>query len=202
MLALTCAMLLIGCGGGSSSDGGSTPPPASEEPVSLDAAVAYWNGDWYGWWTWSNGTGEAAQLNGGEWDCQAELSTGADGKGHLVIWDQDWGKDDGITEVDYTVTAAGGPLGTLTSDSGWFINRDDFIAQGTWVLDAAAQGAENFIVIKGHYASTSDPSTSFDYTIYLRPWGTSWDDAPVAAPASVDWYNGAKSGEMPDVIGQ
>ena len=37
----------------------------------------------------------------------------------------------------------------------------------------ASAGYENMIVIKGHYESGED---KFNYEIWLRPWGTYWDD--------------------------
>jgi hypothetical protein len=212
MLALACVALLAGCGGGSNSggtsDGGggaaATDTPDTAEATLSQEAIDYWNGGWYGWWTYTNATGEAEGGNGGSWDCLAEFTTGADGKGSLVLWDEDWAKDDGVAELSYTITPAGGSKGTLTNDSGWMVFHEDVISAGTWVLDSSAMGADNYLVITGHYNSTARPGDSFDYTIHLRPWGTTWDDAPAEKPEYYDdWYlplieSGAS---MPDTIG-
>ena len=61
---------------------------------------------------------------------------------------------------------------------------------------------ENFLVIEGSY---SDGENSLDYTIYIRPWGTVWDEVEDKnLPESYkDWYlpliEAGK--DMPDTIG-
>jgi hypothetical protein len=204
MLALSCVVLLAGCGDGSSS-GGNTPPPAdSAASAPTQEALDFWDGDWYGWWTWENGTGDAANANGGHWDCMAQFSTSPDGTGHVVIWDEDWAKDDGVSEVDYHITSGGGDLGTLVSDSGWFINPGDVIGAGSWTLASDSMGSPDFIQIKGHYVSSDDPSVAMDYTINLRLWGATWDDMSIDPPYYYDsWYLPLlESGEpMPVAIG-
>ena len=43
-------------------------------------------------------------------------------------------------------------------------------------MDSTVSHFENMLEITGHYESPENPSDSFDYYIYLRPWGTTWDD--------------------------
>jgi len=51
--------------------------------------------------------------------------------------------------------------------------------ENSWKVDpenSTVSHFENMIEIAGHYASPANPSDSFDYYIYLRPWGTLWED--------------------------
>jgi hypothetical protein len=182
-----------------------TPSPGSTGDGALSAeALDFWNGGWYGWWQWTNAAGNAAELDGGWWDCLAEVTLNSDNTGHIVIWDNDWGKDDGVCEVDFTLTPGSSGYGIMTSNSGWFINHNVYVSQAEWVIDSGNQQYPNLIKITGYYQDADDPSTHLDYTIILRPWGTVWDDVPESyLPGHYDWYAAqiASGASLPLTIG-
>jgi hypothetical protein len=169
----------------------STPLTGGDGTLTAEA-LDFWDGGWYGWWQWSNTAGEAEQNEGSWWDCLAEVTLNSDGTGHIVIWDEDWGKDDGVCEVDFTLSdsSSGSGYGILTSNFGWFINPDDYVEQSDWVIDSGTQQYPGLIRITGYYQSENDPSTHFDYSIILRPWGVLWDDMPenLLPRYYDDWY--------------
>ena len=167
---------------------GETAPGAAE----ADPLLAWWNGDWYGWWTVSGADGAYADWNGIRWDCCAAFRIGADYTGTAIVWDGDLPKDDAVSETTVTLSEAGtGEHGTLFSEEGYFL--DGALTHADWIVDPALisydalMNYENMICIDTWY-ETGDGS--FKYNIYLRPWGMSWDDvAPESRPASYDtWY--------------
>ena len=105
-----------------------------------------------------------------------------------------------MAEVSVTLSESDtGEYGTLTSKSGNFTDVD--LASEEWVIDPASAGYENMIVIKGHYESGED---KFNYEIWLRPWGTYWDDVEEKDEPDyyTDWYLPLiKAGKsMPDSV--
>ena len=51
--------------------------------------------------------------------------------------------------------------------------------EGSWRIDPSNSTVSHFdhmIEIVGRYVSPENPEDFFDYYIYLRPWGTLWDD--------------------------
>ena len=53
------------------------------------------------------------------------------------------------------------------------------------------------------YGTYEDEDGSFDYAIYLRPWGMDWEDVREAEPEMMpyyydDWYVGVMDDVMPE----
>jgi len=156
-------------------------PTSSEEP-SVEPTqqgnylvTDYWTRDWYGWWILQDGTGEWAELNGHFWDTCASLWMNEDGTGHIEIWDTDCAEDEYFCACTVTFDTAQAPQGMMLSQEGVFWGMT--IDQGDWtVYPEMGLGVENGICISGKYVDPESPSNTFKYEIYLRPWGTLWDD--------------------------
>ena len=172
----------------------------SEAAATGDALLDWWNGDWYGWWEITECAGYYEDVDYTRWDICGNIDIGSDKTGTLTLWDEDFSKDHPMAEVSVTLTESDtGEYGTLTSKSGNFTDVD--LASEEWVIDPASAGYENMIVIKGHYESGED---KFNYEIWLRPWGTYWDDVEEKDEPDyyTDWYLPLiKAGKsMPDSV--
>ena len=144
----------------------------SEAAATGDALLDWWNGDWYGWWKMSGCSGYYEEMEGDWWDICGNIDIGADKTGTVKLWDEDYSKDDPMAEASVTLSAAGtGEHGTLTSESGYFTDVD--LEHADWIIDPGLEDYEDLIRIDGWYESGDD---EFYYEIYLRPWGTAWDD--------------------------
>ena len=152
----------------------------------------WWENEWYGWWAIKNGTGayQAPSDQNIVWDAFAEVDVYNDNTGRVRIWDTGTTLDEPLI-IAYDVTFENGlsELGRLVSA------RIDFFPNGWWnggmaadtmserevgwtvdPADSTVSHFENMLEIKGHYESPENPGDSFDYYIYLRPWGVVWDD--------------------------
>lgn len=160
-----------------------------------DAAAGnydWWEGDWYGWWAIKNGTGiyqEPSDLNMC-WDAYAKIDVYDDNTGRVTIWDTGTSEDEALI-IAYDITYEPGD-----SDPGRLVSkRVDFFPYSCWnngmeavtlsernegwTIEPASSSVshfENMIEITGHYESPDNSLDSFDYYIYLRPWGVLWDD--------------------------
>lgn len=174
------------------------------EATTGDALLDWWNGDWYGWWTVTGGDGEYESWNNKWWDCCANVSIGADYTGKLIIWDEDLPQDNALSEANVALSAIGtGEYGTLTSEGGYIF--DGKLSHADWIIDPALMDYDNLICIDGWY---EDADGSFHYAMYLRPWGTLWDDIAADSPDNLPYYyeswylpliENGKS--MPDTLG-
>ena len=173
----------------------------SEAAATGDALLDWWNGDWYGWWKMSGCSGGYEDMEGEWWDVCGSIDIGADKTGTVKLWDEDYSKDDPMAEASVTLSTSGtGEHGTLTSESGYFTDVD--LEHADWIIDPGLEDYEDLIRIDGWYESGDD---EFYYEIYLRPWGTAWDDMEEDSwPALYSsWYvpliEAGKS--MPDAVG-
>jgi len=155
-------------------------------------ALDWWEGDWYGWWAITNGTGTYKEPSDLQlvWDTFAEIEINDNNTGRVRIWDTGTSKDAlMIIGYDVSLEAGASELGRLVS------KRVDFFPYSQWnngmeavtmserntgwVIDPADSTVSHFddmLEITGHYESPDNADDSFDYHIYLRPWGTLWED--------------------------
>lgn len=161
-----------------------------------------WNGDWYGWWAISNADGDWQTLDRQTYDLFARISIDGDGAGTFTLWDEELSADKPMARV--TIQATQGEddaMGSAVSTGGRFWRAP--IAAEQWTLAPTVSGVDSMLVINDHY--TSDEG-SFDYTLVLRPWGSTWDDiadVPEYLPYYyADWYLPLiEAGEaMPDIF--
>ena len=175
---------------------------ASSSPEKTgDDLLDWWNGDWYGWWKMTGCSGYYEAMEGDWWDICGNIDIGADKTGVVRLWDEDYSRDSLMAKVNVTLSTAGtGEHGTMTSEDGQF--TDIAIEHADWIVDPGLADCDDLICIDGWYENGDD---EFYYEIYLRPWGTYWDDADEdSRPKSYDdWYLPLiKAGKsMPDAIG-
>ena len=190
-------------------DSGSAEPSPDDGTAAADISAAegdplleWWNGDWYGWWTMYDCSESYEDLDGMWWDAGAVVDISEDKTGTILIWDEDYPKDSPMSEVSVTLNEEGtGEYGTLISEDGYF--TDQYVEHADWIIDPGLVNYPDMICIEGYYENGED---SFYYDIYLRPWGTYWDDmAEEDRPYYYDsWYLPLiEAGEpMPDVLGE
>ncbi len=178
-----------------------TTEDGGEAPSNADL-LTWWEGDWYGWWIMMDGTGIYEEINESWWDACAAIETYEDLTGYVELWDVDGDRNELlIGAVDLKFTAQGeGEHGTMYSVSGQFM--DDLVDESEWVVDPGTLAVDNIIAIEGRYEGEEG---SYTYKVYLRPWGTVWDDLDESyLPASYyDWYLPLleQGAAMPDSIG-
>lgn len=106
-----------------------------------------------------------------------------------------------MVEALVSLNEAGtGEYGTMMSEGGWFTDVE--LEHADWIVDPGLVNYDNMIYIDGFYENGDD---EFYYEIYLRPWGSYWDDvAEEDLPYFYyDWYLPMiEAGEaMPECIG-
>ena len=196
---------------------GSKPEPSAaetDEPMTAaptgDALLDWWNGDWYGWWIITGADGGYESSNNNWWDCCAQISIGTDYTGSVIIWDENMPKDNAFSEASVSLNSAGtGEYGTLTSEDGYFLNGE--LTHAEWIVDPGIMDYDDLLCIDGdgwYEDWFGDGDGSFHYSIYLRPWGTLWDDIAADDPDGLPYYyeswylplvNAGKA--MPDTLG-
>ncbi len=158
---------------GSTDDPGILDGPGSEGPGDK---LEWWNGDWYGWWVVADGTGAYEEWIGGFWDSVATITLNDDGTGTIIMWDEDGGEDSLIISVEVEMSEGFSDYGCLVSVSGNFL--DSRVGYYDWMIDSDGDSVsmfDNMICITGTYQDPNNKDT-FDYEVYLRPWGMEWDD--------------------------
>ena len=184
-----------GSGGEAGVSGGGTGASSSGE------LRDWWNGDWYGWWIMTGCYGYYEDMEGDWWDICGTIDIGEDGVGTVTLWDDDYTESEPMASAAVSLSEAGtGEFGTLMSEGGRFTDID--LEHADWIVDPGLLDYPDMIHISGYYESGEDEYT---YDIYLRPWGTYWDDVTEEDLPYYyyDWYLPLiESGEsMPDSIG-
>lgn len=135
------------------------------QPNEKSGALAYYEGEWYGWWVISDATGDWVVMDGYWWDCCAAISSVGRDTAALTVWDETYDRADPLAELHFTPEAGN----LLTDGSGYFLNAS---VSG---LTVDPGYYDSSIALTGTY---TDPAGngSFTYTFLLRPWGETWDD--------------------------
>jgi len=182
--------------------------PAVEE-LSID--YGWWEGDWYGWWIMNNTAGEYVDLEDNCWDACARIELDSNGVGTIHLWDTDDEPGKYFSISDIEIVSGSGDMGCMVSIEGDIYDYQ--IGYSDWYVDPVASYTscyDNFIAIEGYYESPSNSSDHFEYFIFLRPWGTEWEDVrndmenpdmPYTDMMPVgydDWYMSNIYGPMPD----
>lgn len=149
--------------------------------------LTWWEGDWYGWWILVDGTGDYEAVSDSWWDTCAVIDVYEDWTGYIELWDSDGSRDElliGAAALAFNEEGAG-DHGIMFSDAGQFM--DDILDVDEWTVDPGTLAVDDIIMIQGQYEGTEG---SYTYKVYLRPWGTLWDDLDEGFyPAGYyDWY--------------
>ena len=157
-------------------DGSLVPANKPEATPGATADYSWWKGDWYGWWVVVDAGGtylEEGYVNQA-WDACAQIDVSGDGTGYIDIWDED---GDDVAWADVSFDAGDSDKGCMISDNGKFYNHE--ITKGEWLVDptdSECGGFDELICIRGRYSQPSDENNWIEYYIFLRPWGTRWED--------------------------
>lgn len=159
---------------------GSTEEDQPEE----EPTAGFWNGQWYGWWCIRYANGAYEEFNDIAWDAYAEIDDYEDGTGYITLWDSETSKASplirGYVEFD--------DYGVMTSDYCTFFDCGQWLPEAVsvvpmdiedWYVDpetSTVSHFENMIDIMGYYEDPDNEENYFTYNIYLRPWGTDWED--------------------------
>lgn len=184
-----------------SATGGSEQSGEIGSTATGDPLLDWWNGSWYGWWMMDSCSGQYEGMDGYWWDICGEINISEDYVGELVLWDTDYTKTEPMVTASISLNEAGtGEYGTVMSEGGWFMTMP--LEHADWIVDPGLMEYPDMIHINGYF---EDGEHEFTYDIFLRPWGTYWDDVNEEdRPAFYDdWYlpliNAGKG--MPDSIG-
>jgi len=166
------------------------PKPAKPAQTTTAATSVYgdvddqWSGFWYGWWMIKNGSGTYAPATDIAWDAYAYTAFDTDGTGVMSVWDT--GSSTSLPLFcGYDIKAVDGgldvPMVAVFATSCWNNGTpaDAMMDMEGWKIRPASSTVshfENMLEITGHYASPLNPQDSFDYYLYLRPWGQHWED--------------------------
>lgn len=195
---------------GDPDDSGLYSDPVEGDPTEGDARPVeasftdWWDGDWYGWWIISSGTGDYEDAVGYWWDVCARIVAYDTQSGAMVIWDDDdRSMDNACGQIQVSFNEAGvGEHGTMMAEGGAFM--DQVLGHADWIVDPGLEKVDDLIWIDGSYDGENG---SYSYEMFLRPWGVIWDDITEEVtgynnplPNTYDWYLGfVNAGQpMPD----
>ncbi len=150
-------------------------PDAPAAEPEIDELVAWWNGDWYGWWYMYGCKGDYEDLEGAYWDCEAHIDIDPDTyTGTMEMWDDEQYQNmGGIGMVDVSLSSSGtGEHGTLMSEGGWF--EEMTLSHADWIIDPGLSDVENMLTITGSY--DDDNGNVYYFEMMIRPWGQLWED--------------------------
>ena len=156
------------------------------EGSSDDELLDWWNGSWYGVWKMTGCSDSYSDFANIWMDICGVIDIGADYQGTVTLWDEDYTEDDPMVTAAVSLNETGtGEHGTMMSEGGWFTDVE--LEHADWIVDPGLLDYDDMICIDGDYENGDD---EFHYEIYLRPWGTTWDDVDSdMQPASYsDWY--------------
>jgi len=176
-------------------DGGAGDSSVVDDPVAapaLPASLAWWDGEWYGYWKATSASGSLANLEGDLWDCYAFIDVNPDGTAMMYVWDDEIE----MASVEILIEESGGvgPMGSAVSTGGEAF--DVLLKRADWVIMPTTADYkdywgnawyDDYMEFEG---SCRTDDGEMDYTIVLRPWGIKWDDVPAdkQPPAYETWY--------------
>lgn len=156
---LLCALLLCACG--------ESREKTVVEISAQDAEKTEYqtlSGDWYGWWKIANAKGSWYSSDGVWFDCCAQISE-ENGAISLTAWDENFTR----SEYNLKISADIGKNGIYcTGGKAFGISVDE----GGCTISVSEDGGGKLLIISGHIKEGK--YDSFDYVIYLRPWGDKW----------------------------
>ena len=156
---------------------GSMLPGAKPEQAAETAettADSWWVGDWYGWWTTAAGGGKFDGVSGRAWEACAKITVSADGTGTIRVWDEE---NDTILSGSVSFGEGLTPLGRMDAVKGSFL--DTQYGENAWYADPGDElcgGFSELMCIVGRFTDPDNEEDWLEYHVYLRPWGTRWED--------------------------
>ena len=163
----------------------------------LNEKLAWWDGDWYGYWTVISADDPYLDLKGGVWDCYLTIEAREDDTATVVWWDDDML----LGEVEIALTFAGYQVEIGLADSTGGTLFDHPVQDEAWYITPDNSDYENMIQIDAWYDDLD--GDSFHYQAFLRPWGMLWDDVPEdeCSPNYDSWYLDVRHLTMDEALG-
>jgi len=156
------------------------------------------SGGWYGWWRINKAEEGWADYENMWYDLCAHIEFDEDGEGRIKLWDEDYSSDRPMAVIRLELLEDG----SAASRGGYFM--EDAIEKDQWIIDLSGQSYEKLLSIESVYG---DDKGSFEYQLFLRPWGYVWGDIEQENSELLpyyyhDWYLPLiEAGEsMPDSI--
>ncbi len=156
-------------------------PTPTEEPVPEPAAAISpaLPASWYGWWRIGDAEGIWKSRSGYYWDCLAELGHTPEGMTSLLIWDENFTKENSLAYAVFTTGEDG-----RQSLSGSFL--DEPLSGESWQMRAETDESGVRMVIEGIYTASEG---GFPFKFILRPWGSRWPEGKNERPYAYEsWY--------------
>lgn len=184
--------------GDSELSGGIQPDATSAETLDINAlseAQRYWDGDWYGYWRIGYTSKKYEVLDDEEpHDCFAVFKMNPDNTGTMHLWEA--GGDIATAEIKLYEGYGPGGFDLNIQVSGNHLSGSQ-LDNAQWMIYDDMYGFENYVTIDGSFEDTA--GESFNYAIYLYPWGEKWEDEIVEdgkKPVEyeswyLNWYNKA-----------
>ena len=174
------------------------PPEVNETSVmqELPENLAWWDGDWYGYWTVVSADDPYSGFIGQVWDCYAIIDVNHDATAIITLFDDDISM--GEIYVDLIDGHEGDIMGIATSTGGEMFGMP--VKEEEIRINPEHRGHEDMIMIDQWHED--EDGDEFRYVIYLRKWGLDWDDYPEdeRPPYYEDWYLGVKHMTMDEAI--
>ncbi len=109
-------------------------------------------------------------------DFYATIEVYDDDTGWMDMWDPDTAFDSPLASMEVCFGPGVSEYGTMRVESGYFM--DYVFGHADWSADPGAMGFDikDMIWIDFEYVDPANPDDTMDIYIFLRPWGTYWDD--------------------------
>ena len=161
-------------------------PGGGEEPgMAVSETVdSFWNGQWYGWWCIRYASGDYENFEDYAWDAYAVIEDYGDDSGYITLWDTETSKGSPLVRGYVNFDS----FGVMTTDYCTFYDGGQWLPDAVtvqpmdiydWYVDPESSSVshfENMVEIEGFYEDPTNEDNYFTYYIYLRPWGTDWED--------------------------
>ena len=156
----------------------------TEEEQKAINTDSFWSGQWYGWWCIRYASGDYETFDRIAWDAYAEIEDYGDGSGYITLWDTETTRDRSLVRGYVNFDS----FGVMTSNDCIFYDGGEWLPNVVtvqpkeiydWYVDPESSSVshfENMIEIEGFYEDPNDGNSYFTYYMYLRPWGTDWED--------------------------
>ena len=178
------------------SNGGAEPSISGGSDKNLNEKLAWWDGDWYGYWTVVSADDPYLNLKGGVWDCYCTIDVREDNTATVTWWDDEML----LGEVEIALSFEGYQveIGLANSTGGTLFG--DPIQDEAWYITPDSSDYKNMIQLDEWYEDIN--GDSLRYKAFLRPWGMLWDDVPEDERSpGYDWYLDSKQLTMDEALG-
>ncbi len=184
-VSMISALLLGATACGTTSTGDTATDDTTEEVVTEEtddatdtadtdtetSAFDWWSGDWYGWWVTKDTTGSWKQYDDASYDVCAQVTVTGDDI-EFLIWEENGSTEEPLAIISGKLTEDHSEHGSATSTEGEL--ADMWVEEDDITMDSdAVKDVDDLMVLEG---SLKNDDGSFDFEMYLRPWGTDWSD--------------------------